>query len=117
MAVITYDDKNKALPSSDPKRLWRDEDANMVKEVVNENAARMLNIRDDFDLSAANAYPSAGGSGDLGVVKKRDAFPIPSGMGGYVPSKLGGTEFVGEGMLLIAWEDTPGQDPFKWKIL
>lgn len=117
MSLITYADKNKALPSTDPQRLWSDTDANEVKTVVNENAARMMNIRDDFDLSAANAYPSSGGSGSGGVIKKRDAFPIPSAKGGNVPSKLGGTEFVGEGMFLLAWEDAPGQDPFKWKIL
>ncbi len=40
MALITYDDKDKNEPSGDPKRLWRDEDANQVKEVVNENAVQ-----------------------------------------------------------------------------
>ena len=117
MALITYSDKNKALPSTDPKRLWRDEDANLVKTVVNENAVRMLNIRDDFDLSAVNAYPSTGGSGNLGVINKWDAFPIPEGMGGTVPSRLGGTEFVAEYSFLIAVTAMPGNDPTKWRIL
>lgn len=40
MAQITYDDKDKLQPSGDPKRLWRDEDANEVKNVVNANAVQ-----------------------------------------------------------------------------
>lgn len=118
MALITYDDKDKSLPSTNPKRLWTDDDANLVKAVVNENAARMLNIRDDYDLAAANAYPTGGGSGNIGVIKRFDAFPVPSSnAGGLVPSKLGGTEFVGPGSFLIAVDDAPGADPFKWRIL
>ncbi len=117
MALITYDDKDKSLPSTNPKRVWSDQDANLVKAVVNENAARMLNIRDDYNLASENTYPTTGGSGDIGVIKRFDAFPIPAGQGGEVPSKLGGVEFVGEGSFLIAVTDTPGADPFKWRIL
>lgn len=117
MALITYSDKDKNLPSTNPKRVWSADDANEVKEIVNENAARMLNIRDDYDLASENAYPTTGGSGDLGVIKRFDAFPIPEGKGGEVPSKLGGVEFVGEGSFLIAVTNTPGADPFKWRIL
>lgn len=38
MALITYDDKDKSLPTSNVRRLFRDVDANEVKDVVNENA-------------------------------------------------------------------------------
>lgn len=47
MADITYTDKNKTLPTSDPARKWRDVDANEVKTVVNAKA-------DKEELKSAN---------------------------------------------------------------
>lgn len=39
MALITYEDKDNSLPTSNPRRLFRDVDANEIKNVVNANAA------------------------------------------------------------------------------
>lgn len=67
MALITYDDKDNSLPTSNPRRLFRDVDANEIKSVVNANAALIVNhFRGAYDLSV-NAYPSSGGTGASGV--------------------------------------------------
>lgn len=38
---ITYDDKDNTLPTSDPRRLVRDDDLNEIKSVVNANETTM----------------------------------------------------------------------------
>ena len=53
MAQITYDDKDKNLPDTDPRGLVRDVDLNEIKDVVNENYEEFLAaIGDDPDFAA-----------------------------------------------------------------
>lgn len=56
MAVITFDDKDSSLPTSNPRKLWRDVDANQVKNVVNENAGAMNEIIRVAVASGTNTY-------------------------------------------------------------
>lgn len=109
MALITYEDKSDTLPSSNPRRQWRDEDANEVKTVVNANALAMVNFRGAFDASV-NALPSSGGSGDLGVIKAFNAWYFS--VGGNING-----EFWPAKTIAIALVDNPGQDDANWRLL
>jgi hypothetical protein len=40
---VTFDDKDKTLPTSDPRRLIRDVDVNELKSVINANATDVTN--------------------------------------------------------------------------
>ena len=61
MALITYANKDKTLPTSDVRRLVRDVDMNELKDTINENwEAFLAAVGDDLDFatSVANALSS-----------------------------------------------------------
>lgn len=51
MALITYEDKDNSLPTSNPRRLFRDIDANEIKDAINTNYAEetAARITREFD--------------------------------------------------------------------
>lgn len=59
MALITYEDKDNSLPTSNPRRLYRDVDANEVKDVVNANQA-IVEALDAADVGADASGTAAG---------------------------------------------------------
>lgn len=56
MALITYDDKDNSLPNSNPRKLWRDSDANEAKNVVNTNYVEQTKIVRSAVASGTNSY-------------------------------------------------------------
>lgn len=56
MALITYDDKDNSLPTSNPRKLWRDLDSNEVKNVVNTNYTEQTKIVRSAVASGTNSY-------------------------------------------------------------
>ncbi len=57
--MISYDNKDKTLPTSNPRRIWRDVDANEVKTVVNDNEDTMLRILRKGTTSGTNNYTAS----------------------------------------------------------
>lgn len=53
MAIITYANKDKTLPTSDVRRLVRDVDMNEIKSVVNANAALTTTAQSEIDTHEA----------------------------------------------------------------
>jgi hypothetical protein len=109
MALINYTDKDKTQPVSDVRRLFRDVDANEVKNVVNANALR------EWD-NTLNKFPDAGGSGDEGAIAKHNWF-VGNGVGNWETATGRGVEQVVDGTIFIARFDNPGQDPAKWRTI
>jgi hypothetical protein len=116
MAKIEYEDKDNQLPTSNPRRLWRDDDANEVKEVVNTNADSMGFKAVPFEPGTTPetaAFPETGGSGDGGVVMDGNRFKIA--IEGYFPG-TDGPELWPPKTIAEALVDNPGADPDNWKL-
>lgn len=80
-----------------------------VKTYVDSSVVGLLNDRGNYDASS-NLYPSSGGSGSAGAIKKGDLWYIS------VAGTLGGTSVV-VGSSLRALVDTPAQTSGNWDIL
>lgn len=74
--MITYDNKDKTLPTSNPRRIWRDVDANEVKTVVNANELAMLQILRDAETTGTNDYEAAPNPSTGGVYGDQTRFQI-----------------------------------------
>ena len=108
---IEYDDKDDSLPTSNPKRLWRDTDANEVKTVVNANALAMWNHRGDYDQSENdNEFPDSDGSGSGGVIQAFNTWITTT------TATFDGEEWPPK-TILIAIINQPGQDPDNWRLI
>jgi hypothetical protein len=110
MAVITFDDKDKTLPTSDARRKVRDVDMNEIKTVVNENALSQMNMRGFFEQDNDEDLPDSGGSGDGGIIQAFNAF-ITTGVGVY-----GGEEWPAK-TIIISLIDQPGQDLENFRLI
>jgi len=108
MAKITYSDKDKTLPTSDVRRLFRDQDANQIKTVVNENADALALIdHARGDWSSENALPTTGGSGVDGVVTRGNRWRLTATL--VIAGRV-----YSSGTMIEAATDAPGQDLTKW---
>jgi len=115
MAVITYEDKNNTLPTSNPRRNFRDQDANEIKNVVNQNATAMGYKAVPFEPASAPEdaqMPVSGGTGNMGIPQEGNRWRFTSA--GYIPG-ADGPELWPKGTILEAFADNPGNDPEKWR--
>lgn len=80
-----------------------------IKDYADNLVAGLLDYRGGYDASV-NTFPTTGGSGTAGAIKKGDMFIIS------VAGTLGGNA-VQVGDSLIASIDTPGQTASNWNIL
>jgi lysozyme family protein len=126
MALIGYDEKNKAATPGTAPALGRDVDFNEIKEVVNTNATQMgfkavwwtppatielARFPDPVEFPETDAI----GTGPDGAIMNGNRIIMFSG--GYVPSETNPADGeVGRKMIAEALEDNPGQDPAKWKV-
>jgi len=82
---------------------------NAVKAYIDNATTGLLDDRGNYDASG-NAFPSTGGSGISGAIKKGDLWYIS------VAGTLGGTA-VSIGASVRALVDTPGQTAGNWSVL
>jgi hypothetical protein len=114
MALITFDDKDNSLPTSNPRRLGRAEDLNEIKNVVNENAGNMATklIAFDTPLAPEDAACPTAGTGEAGAVLGGNRFRLTRM--GYLPGADGPEQWP-TNTIAEAMEDGPGNDPTKWR--
>jgi hypothetical protein len=109
MALITYEDKDNSLPTSNPRRLFRDIDANEIKNVVNTNAGLIVNHwRGDW--AGTNALPATGGSGTSGAVAAGNEWRLTNEL------TIGGNVYA-PGTIIKAMTNVPGQTLANWAFL
>lgn len=98
---IGYSDKDNSLPTSDPKRLWRDLDANEVKTVVNRND----HARGDW--AGTTALPTTGGTYTAGAPAQGNRWRLTNTL------SIGGNVYA-PGTVIEAATDGPGQTIANW---
>ena len=117
MRTIDFSDKSNSLPTTDPRRLGRATDFNEIKTVVNENALLSGYKAIAWLPPAAPedaAFPEGVGTGSGGIVMDGNRFRLSAA--GYLPTGEGGAaELWPKGTIVESFEDTPGQDPEKWR--
>lgn len=98
---VTYDDKSNALPTSNPRRIFHDTDANELKNAINRND----HARGDW--AGTTTLPSAGGTftGGAPALGNRWRLTNQLAIGGNVyPAKT----------IIEAAVDNPGQTIANW---
>lgn len=94
---------------NDSFEITNDMEVTIIMDSGSTVAAGSLALQDAVDISD-DLFPSTGGSGSLGAVKKGNLFPVTTG------GTLDGN-FVPAGSLLLALVDTPGQTATNWRVL
>lgn len=112
MGRITFADKEQATVNQQPEeKKWTFENANEVKEVVNEN----FHDGDDWD-NTENKFPDSGGTAEDGSIRKWDRF-VGRGEGNWTVVTAVGNQDVHDKSIFIALADNPGQDPENWRMI
>lgn len=81
MALITFQNKDKTLPTSDARRLIREEDINEIKTVVNANATTMFVENEEMagTMNGVNLIFTIANTPVAGSLKIYDAIRLREG--------------------------------------
>lgn len=81
MALITFQNKDKTLPTSDERRLIREEDINEIKTVVNANATTMFVENEEMagTMNGVNLIFTIANTPVAGSLKIYDAIRLREG--------------------------------------
>lgn len=81
MAQVTFQDKDKTLPTSDARRLIREEDINEIKSVVNANATTMFVENEEMagTMNGVNLIFTIANTPVAGSLKIYDAIRLREG--------------------------------------
>lgn len=111
ITTLFGDNTTKAISEADLREVANDiNDSKANKTYVDALVVGLWDDRGNFDASV-NSYPSSGGSGTSGAIKKGDIWTVS--VGGTLPTG----KIVEPGFTVRALVDTPGNTEANWAIV